>query len=257
MKMFKRKSKGSVLLLVLIFSLIFMMLALISLKLIVAQSSSDELEVLKSRLFYAADSSIERSLSEFIRLNNYKSGANFYELPLAGSPPEATSPWDAIKDSTSFTYSAGLPPTSVTVTRYFFYIETHPANPNIATVDAGKWMIYDNETNPPIKTHSVLREETYPNPAIVGGDPWSWNINDTNDASSIPSNVNSSTSVVAGITYTRRYYVITSQASLYNPSTNALYGDRYISEVHILVEREGTNPSLYRYNYVFRSRKNR
>jgi hypothetical protein len=260
-----KKSSGSIMLLVCMFSLIFAALGVISMRIIVSQSSSDEIEIIKSRLFYAADSSIERSMSEVVRLTNIQNGGNFYELPLATAAPVAASPWRVIYSSTPFRYHMLGTPQGALYTRYVYYIETHTSNPNLGTIDANKWMVFDNETLPPIKTRSVMREETYPMDAfnfpIPWGytDPWAWIATD-GDANSTPTN-NHSLSVIqtnlgVNITVVRRYYVITSQASLYNPTTGAIYGDVYTSEAHILIERKGNTASTYKYNYVFRSRKN-
>jgi hypothetical protein len=271
MKTIKLYSSGSVLLMACIFALIFALLGVISMRIIVSQSSSDELEIIKSRLFYAADSAIEMSMNEVVRLTNIRvggAGSNFFELPLSTAAPVSGSPWAHanVVQQVDFRYTFVGASVGGVLQRFRYYILQHPDNPDIRAVDADRWMIYDNTNLPPIKVRSIMREETYqndffnfprPNPSWT--DPWAWNAVDGN-AMSTPTNPNSLTifnpTMDPANLFVRRYYVITTEASLYDINTGNVYGDIYTIEAHILIERKGSVPSAYGYNYVFRSRRN-
>jgi len=277
MKYIRSKSSGSVLLMVLMFVLIFLVLALITIKLVVMQSSTDELEITKARLFYAADGAVEQALHNVILFSALSLNK---DIPTADSPV-TNAPWSSVRESVSFYYTStsgilhGSPET-----RYVYYINDHPSHRIGNSLNAQHWVIYDSETLPPIATQVILREETYQNLSPYPGFPIdTWNFrqadgylyntgaieyqtpyrNDAGRIYPVPNPLVATEDIVE-----RRYYVITAKASLYNPLDNSLYGDENTQSVHILVERKGnnasafsdSNPGGYRFNYVFRSRKN-
>jgi Tfp pilus assembly protein PilX len=233
-----QKNSGSVLLMVLVFVLIFAFLSIFALRMIVNQSVTDEVETIRTRLFYAADGTLERSM---YLVTQYEGFPSTHTVNWNNSAVIPTALYQAVLTKVT------LPPgPNINVSRTQWYIDASSLSDAASTVDAARWTQYDSETHPPIKTRAVLREEVDPFNTPEYRDSDGWQINDGWHALSQPG-------------LERRYYRITAEASLYNPSAPGapVYGEVYSIAAHICIERvgDGTAGSPYRYNYIFRSRK--
>jgi Tfp pilus assembly protein PilX len=233
-----QKSSGSVLLMVLVFVLVFAALSLLALRMIVMQSVTDEIEIVRTRLFYAADGTLERSM--------------YLVTQYEGFPSTDTVNWNNTARIPSDKYNAVLksvafpPQPDLIILRTQWYIDASDLSDAAATADAAHWTQYDSETQPPIKTIAVLREEVDPDntPGYKEySDGW---------------NTNEGWHMLSETDILRRYYKITAEASLYDPTLpgSPVIGETYKIVAHICIERTGNGSAIpYRYNYIFRSRK--